>query len=386
MAVMKTRLGTVISGVPGWRRFPPNLFGIPFGLAGLVEAWDAAGPTLHTPAAVPDALSVVAALAWVTLLACYCAQGTRSIIADFRNKTLSPFIALAPITGMLLATTLSAHAFAAGQALVVVFLIATLVLGGLLTGEWIVASLDHDSAHPGYFLPTVAGGLVGAFCAAEVHLHGLATASFGIGMLSWLLIGSTILNRLFFHSSLPPALVPTLAIELAPPAVAGIAYFALTGGRIGFPAQALAGYVVLMVLVQVRLLPSFGALRFAPGFWAFTFSWAAVATDALEWIAARKPPGAAGYAAVILAVITAFVGYIAARTVVLIAGGQLLPPRVPPEKIKAEIIPNERADPSLGSLNGPSGTLAAERVAQRGTRADAELGKDPVQVSADRAG
>ena len=188
-------------------------------------------PVLHTPAAVPDAISVVAALAWVTLLVCYLAQGAASALADFRNKTFSPFISLAPITGMLLALTLSAYAFTAGQALVVVFLVGTLLFGGLLTGEWIVAELDHDSAHPGYFLPTVAGGLVGSFCAAGVHLHGLAAASFGVGLLSWLLVGSTILNRLFFHAALPPELMPTLAIELAPPAVAGIAYFALTGGR-----------------------------------------------------------------------------------------------------------------------------------------------------------
>jgi hypothetical protein len=106
------------------------------------------------------------------------------------------------------------------------------------------------------------------------------------------------------------------------------------------PSQALAGYAVLMVGVQIRLLPRFLALRFTPGFWAFTFSWAA-ATDALAWAAVRKPPGAAAYAVVILAVITAFVGYIAARTVVLAVRCQLLPPRVPPEKINSEIIPNE---------------------------------------------
>jgi tellurite resistance protein len=347
---MKTRFGVLVTGVPGWRRYPPNLLAIPFGLAGLAEAWHAAGPTLHTPAAVPDALSVVAALAWATLLACYVAQGTRSNLADFRNKIISPFISLAPITGMLLASTLSAYAFAAGRVLVVVFLVATLVLGGLLTGEWIVASLDHDSAHPGYFLPTVAGGLVGAFCAAEVHLHELAAASFGVGMLSWLLVGSTILNRLFFHSSLPPVLVPTLAIELAPPAVAGIACFALTGGKTDLPAQALAGYAVLMVLVQVRLLPRFLDLRFSPGFWAFTFSWAAAATDALEWIALRKPPGATGYAAVILAVITAFICYIAIRTVMLIARGQLLPPRALPEKLNPEVIHNDDVDSVFSTL------------------------------------
>lgn len=120
--------------------------------------------------------------------------------------------------------------------------------------------------------------------------------------------------------------------------MAGIAYFALTAGRTDRPAQALAGYAVLMVLIQVRLLPRFAALRFAPGFWAFTFSWAATSTDALDWIALRRPPGAAACAAVVLAAITAFIGYIAARTVVLIARGELLPP-LPPA-----VIPNGGAD------------------------------------------
>jgi tellurite resistance protein len=340
MAAMRPRLSLVTGGIPGWHRFSPNLFAIPFGLAGLAEAWHAAEQTLHTPEEIPDSLSIVAALAWATLMVCYSAQGTRNNFADFRNKTFSPFISLAPITGMLLATTLSVRAFAVGQALVVVFLIATLLVGGFLTGEWIVASLDHDTVHPGYFLPTVAGGLVGAFCAAEVHLHALANASFGIGVLCWVLIGSTVLNRLFFHAPLPPPLVPTLAIELAPPAVAGIAYFALTGGRTDIIAQALAGYTVLMILVQGRMLPTFARLKFAPSFWAFTFSWAATATDALEWIELRKPPGATAYAVAILTVITVFIGYIAARTAVLIARGQLLPPRTAPEKINPKIIQN----------------------------------------------
>jgi tellurite resistance protein len=187
---------------------------------------------------------------------------------------------------MLLAARLSGYAPAAGQTLVVVFLTATLILGGLLTGEWIVARLDHDAAHPVYFLPT-------------------------------------------------------LAIEVAPPAVAGIGYFALTGGRIDLPAQVLAGYLVLMIVVQIRLLPQFLALRFGPGFWAFTFSWAAAATDALEWITLRKPAGATVCAVVILAVITAFVGYVAARTVLVIARGQLLPPRAQPGKVNTRVIPNE---------------------------------------------
>ena len=46
----------------------------------------------------------------------------------------------------------------------------------------------------------------------------------------WLVVGSIILGRLFFGPRLPEALVPTLAIEVAPGAVASLAWFALNGG------------------------------------------------------------------------------------------------------------------------------------------------------------
>lgn len=314
-------------GVPDWPRFPPNLFAVSFGLVGLAEVWRAAEKTLHTSGAVPDVISVVAAAVWAVLLVCYLLQGSRSAFADLRDRTFSPFPSLAPITGMVLAVLLSAHAFNAGRALVVVFLVLTLLMGGYLTGEWIVADLDHDSAHAGYFLPTVAGGFVGAFCASQVGLRGLAEASFGVGILCWIMIGSTIINRLFFHSSLPAPLVPTLAIELAPPVVGGLAYFAITDGRKDIVAYGFAGYAVLMVLVQLRLLPTFLKLKFSPSFWSFTFAWAAAATYALEWIALSDVSGARAWATVIVTVITLFIVVIAVKTLTLIRDGRFLPQR-----------------------------------------------------------
>jgi tellurite resistance protein len=317
----------VRDGVPDWPRFPPNLFGICFGLVGLADVWHAAEPTLHTSESVPDAISLVAAVVWAVLVVCYALQGVRSFAADFRHRVFSPFIALAPITGMLLSATLAVRAFEAGRALVVVFLVLTLLVGGLLTGEWIVADLDHDSAHPGYFLPTVAGGLVGAFCASQVGLKGLAEASFGVGMLCWIMIGSTIVNRLFFHTRLPAPLVPTLAIELAPPAVAGLAYFSMTGDRRDIVSYGFAGYTVLMALVQVRMLPTFLRLRFGAGFWAFTFAWSAAVAYALAWIALEKVSGARVYATLLVAAMTLAVVVIAVKTLVLLRDGKLLPAR-----------------------------------------------------------
>ena len=312
------------------RRIPPNLLGIPFGLSGLGEAWQAAGPILGTPGAVADAIYILAAGVWVVLVAAYAAQGPRRILADLRDPVLTPFASMAAITPMLLAAALAAAALTAGRLLVIIFLALTIGLGGWLTGQWIAGDLNADSLHPGYYLPTVAGGLVGADAAAEVHLYALAWASFGIGILCWVLVGSLLLNRLFFRPMLPPPLVPTLAIEFAPPAVAGVAYFTLTGGVVDVVAATLGGYAVLMAVVQLRFVPLYARLRFSPGFWSFTFSYAAGATVALLWITATEPAGARAYAAVVIVLITALIAAIAARTVVAAVRGQLLPQPRPP--------------------------------------------------------
>lgn len=307
-----------------WPRVPPNFFSIPFGLLGLAEAWHAAALTLGTSVVVPNAIDIVAAATWLAVLVVYAARGARSVLDDLRHPVVGPFVPLAAIAGMLLGSALSAYSFESGRVLVIVFLVITVLVGGWLTGQWIVSDLDQDKVHPGYFLPTVAGGLVGAFCAAQVHLHAVGEASFGIGVLCWLLLGSILLNRLFFRPALPAALVPTLAIELAPPAVAGVAYFALGGRPSSLGACVLGGYAVLMVLVQLRFIPVYAKLSFAPGFWAFTFSYAAAATDGLEWISQKKPAGATAYAIVIIAAITLFIGVIAVRTVILLIRGELL--------------------------------------------------------------
>jgi tellurite resistance protein len=311
--------------MPSRPRVPPNLFGIAFGLAGLGEAWNAGRQTLGVSRAVPDAIFLLAAVAWLLLITGYAAQGRGRVLADLRHPVLAPFVSLAVIIPMILASALATVAFAAGRALVIFFLAATVAVGGWLTGQWIAGDLDQQSAHPGYFLPTVAGGLLGAAAAAQVHLHAVAETSFGIGVICWLLLGSTILNRLFFKRALPTALLPTLGIEVAPPAVAGVAYFALTGGATNAMARALAGYAVLMALVQVRLLPVYVRLRFTPGFWAFTFSYAALASDALLWISRERPPGAVLCCVAVLVVITGFIAVIAARTVMAAARGDLLP-------------------------------------------------------------
>jgi len=215
----------------------------------------------------------------------------------------------------------------------------TIAGGGWLTGQWIAGDLDAKSVHPGYYLPTVAGGLVGASMLAQVHLRALADASFGLGLVCWLLLGSVVLNRLLTAQRLPAALVPTMAIELAPPAMAGVAYFALAGPGLNVIAYAIAGYAVLMALAQVRLIPVYVRLRFSPGFWAFTFSYAIAATYALLWISRANPPGATGYAIAAITGITALIAAITARTVVAMVQGRFMLTRA--DREQPEGLPQE---------------------------------------------
>jgi tellurite resistance protein len=116
-----------------------------------------------------------------------------------------------------------------------------------------------------------------------------------------------------------------MAIEVAPPVVAGNAWFALDGGRADAVAFILAGYAFLMVVVQLRLVPLYRTAPFGPAFWSFSFAYAAVAAFALHWLTAQDPAGAGGWAVAVLVLLTA--GYVAlvARTVLGLARRSFLP-------------------------------------------------------------
>ncbi|HLI76719.1 MAG TPA: hypothetical protein VKV02_07215, partial [Acidobacteriaceae bacterium] len=140
------------------------------------------------------------------------------------------------------------------------------------------------------------------------------------------------------------------AIEVAPAAVASLAWFDAHGDRIDTVITFLAGYGLLMIVAQLRLLPTFLKLPFMPSTWAFTFSWAAVAAAGLHWLADTRPPGYQAWQYLVLAAITLFIAAIAARTIVALARGTLLPASAPPGAANAPVsaanVSNAEADPN----------------------------------------
>ena len=314
-------------------RVPLNIFGMGFGLAGLATTWRVAAGFDLAPAWVGTVLAAIATVVWLSSAALYLRylRTSRGVFgADLNDRTAGPFASLAVITPLLLAADGIAP-YSPGLAAVVVdvFLVLTVLLGAWFTGTWMRGGLDIDRLHPGYFLPTVAGGLVAAACAADIGQTRLAQVMFGLGMICWLIVGSMILARLIFRPPLPAALAPTMAIEVAPAAVASLAYFALNGGHLDPFVAAIGGYGLLMVLAQLSLITVYRRLSFALSTWAFTFSWAAVASATLYWIALGQLAGAHVYSYVVLAAITLVIAAVAGRTVLAVMRGQLLPPAAP---------------------------------------------------------
>lgn len=117
-------------------QIPPNFFGIPSSLAALGETWTLAARVGRAPAAPGEIiLSAAAVVRAVVAAACLWHLGSdhKVLRQDLLDPLAAPFVSLS-----------------------------------LVTLTWIYGSPNVDSVHPGYLLPTVAGGLVGSAAAASV--------------------------------------------------------------------------------------------------------------------------------------------------------------------------------------------------------------------------
>ncbi|BAL89157.1 putative transporter [Actinoplanes missouriensis 431] len=290
-------------------RIPLNTFAIAFGLSGLAEAWTAAARVLSLPSWLPHLFWAVAAIAWVWLIAAHLiagARGDQRLRDQLRHPAQGPLAALVPVTGMLLGAELAHFQHRAGEIVVLAAITVAALFAGWLIGTWLEGRLTLEAVHGGYLLPTVAGGLVAADAAAAVGHPMVGWAAFGVGVFFSIVITTLILLRLVVRPSLPDPLVPTVAILLAPPAVAGLAWFALAGDAFGPVPAAFAGLTVVLTLVELAFLPRFLRLPFSLGFWSFTFPAGAVTAFTAE---------ASGNRAVTVVLLTALTAGLAALAV-----------------------------------------------------------------------
>ncbi|MFJ3407383.1 transporter [Promicromonospora sp. NPDC090134] len=313
------------SAVTATSRIPLNTLAVALGVAGVAETWSAASAVVELPPAVPQVFWGTAAVAMVWLITAHVVRGIRvkSPLKDqLRHPAQGPLAAIVPVIGMLLGSDLVTWSPVAGTVLVLVSLTAASVFAGWLVSTWTAGHIELGALHGGYLLPTVAGGFVAASAADAIGLRALGWAAFGVASLFWVVMTTLLIARLISRPPLPDALVPTLAVVVAPPAVGGLALFALTD-HVSTPLSlAFAGLTAILAMAQIALIPRYRRLSFTLGFWSFTFPVAAVVSYTITWLGVGAVPGAEYIALVLAVATTVFVAWIGVRSLAGILGAR----------------------------------------------------------------
>lgn len=314
---------------PWLARLHPGLFAIPLGLLGLSSAWQRVVPlgiTLGNPVSLWLLASGVLLLALLMLLwGMKLLLHPRAAWQEAQHPVQGALLALMPVA-LLLALALVAPVTPDLGGVWLALAVAALTLQGFLAWE-VVAKLSSgqmpgELITPALYLPTVAGGFVGAIALNALQQPGWAALLLGLGAGAWGLLEIRILHRLF-AGPLPPALRQTIGLEMAPAAVGALAVAALWPA---LPAEILmvclgiASGPVMAVLTRWRYWTS---VPFSAGFWSFSFPLAAFAAATAEAVQRGGWPPAVALTAV--AITTAVIAYLAVRTLMLLVRGTLLP-------------------------------------------------------------
>ena len=315
---------------PWLARLTPGLFAIPLGLLGLAGAWQRVvllGVTVGNPVSLYLFGTALALLG--ILLALWCVKllvHPAVVRQEWQHPVQSALLALAPIS-VLLTVALLAPILPQAASVWLIITLAALVLQGFLTWQVVArlssGSMPADMTTPALYLPTVAGGFVGAMTLAAIGQTGWAALLMGMGAGAWALLEMRVLHRLF-AGPLPPALRPTIGMEIAPAAVGSLAIAAVWPA---LPAE------VLVVCLGVASGPIFAVLTrwrfwtavpFSAGFWSFSFPLAAMAGATVEAVRRGDWPPEVALAAVMIASLV--IAFLAVRTALLFLRGDLLPP------------------------------------------------------------
>jgi len=260
------------------QHLPVSVFSMVMGLSGFAIAWQKAHHILGMPDWTWQLIAGFATVLFASLLIVYGCKTTRhfpEVKAEWRHPVRVNFFPTISISLLLLAVVwlelfpeVAFVLMVAGASIHFAFTVTIL-------SSWMYHThYDIKHANPGWFIPVV-GNLFVPIVASHFGLTEIAWFFFSIGIVFWGVLMTIVLYRIFFHDPIPPKLLPTLFILIAPPAVGFIAYSALT------PSIDTAGRILYYAALFTTLLLGSNFTRFIKaGFfissWAYSFPLAAM--------------------------------------------------------------------------------------------------------------
>lgn len=299
---------------PCLANLPVPLYGSVMGLSGLAIALTRS--ELFPGSSLAGHGLLVVVTVWFFLLsAAYMAKWVRftgEVKKEFNHPVRMNFFPAISISLLLLSIgyhpLLPGFSFilwGAGSLLHFLFLLRTLRV-------WLFRGLPLQSFNPAWFIPVV-GTLIVPIAGVE---HGPVEISwffFSIGLVFWIAMLGITLSRIIFHGGLPPKLLPTLFILIAPPAVAFLAYLQLTG-TMDTLARILYFNALFTAILVLSFADRFIRLPFFLSHWAYTFPVAAITLASFRYHEATLVAFFRGTGILFLLILLAITIVVAIRT------------------------------------------------------------------------
>lgn len=265
------------------QHFPITFLAIPLGFAGYTLALQKGGELLALPKIVSTAHLWVTLGIFAVTLAGYLLKSVRfpkAVAKDFNHPIKVNFFPLVAKILLVLSVVFLSRSMAVSKGLWIAGAALQLISSLIIVTQWVDQNhfkLDHLT--PAWFIPIV-GNLIVPIAGVP---HGFVEISwffFAIGLVFWLSLFTIVLNRMIFHHPIMEKLMPTLFILFAPPAIAFIAYYRLTGEVDGFARVLyyIATFLFMLILLQVKQLIR---IKYFLSWWAYSFPLAAKALSSI---------------------------------------------------------------------------------------------------------
>jgi tellurite resistance protein len=258
--------------------FPITLFPMVMGLSGLALAWRQAGQILPLKFNPQEMIALLAVTIFILLSLAYLTKLVRfreSVITELKHPVKANFFPTTSISIVLLAALSMPYSESLAKWLFIVGALLHLALTFWVFNSWIF-SHHHQNEHinPAWFIPVV-GNVLMPIVAVPLGMEEVGWFFYSIGIVFWIVLFTIFMHRIFFFDPLPPGLMPTLFILIAPPAVGFISYLELNGYVDNF-AQILYGVALFITLFLFSQFRRFTSLPFFLSWWAYSFPLAAI--------------------------------------------------------------------------------------------------------------
>ncbi len=302
---------------------PLPLFASVMGTCGLGMVWHVVEARWGLPAVMSAALTAIAGAVFVVLLLAYAIKALRHtdrVMTELRHPVRINFLPAIAINLILLGILSRPWLEGLSNVLWMSGAVLQLFLTLVIVTVWLNSERAPNSLNPAWFIPAVGNVLVPV---AAVPADFVLTAwfFFSIGLFYWIILGTLVFYRLVTGDALEAPMRPTLAILMAPPSVAFLAWLQL-GSDLSGAGLVLYFIALLNFLLLIPQVPGFLKLPFFPSWWAYTFPLAAFTVATYRFDALTGAVGG-GLLGLLAGLATVVIVLVAGRTLVAIVRGEL---------------------------------------------------------------